>query len=418
MANMRLTSALILVYAAVVPISGAWSWETNIDPGRYGGVSVVAVDQTGSVLAAGSVEQRLTVVKLGRDDGGEAWRYQWPQAENHISAATGLALVDEDVVAVGFTGPGTGGVVRLAGGTGDEMWRRELSGPYSDAWVAADDTGDVFVSTWKDDRGPLTIAKYSGLDGTELWRHSEATAYSSRFSVDSAGNLLAAATPLVELSGASGALVWKRDIFGDRVSDVMLDSAGDVIVASYFFRGPPDDEKSFSRISELNGGSGAIRWKTRPSRFLFPLTLTPSRDLIAARARRSSRTSIRETLVKINGRHGRRIPGWAHGLPVDTGISCGATDAVGDVIVGAFFFNGGAGQYPPVDSFVTKLRARTGAPIWRQDFRDVRSTGSTEGFVGDYCVVDRNGDVLVGGYRSGPAPAFTVVKLSGRTGEK
>jgi putative pyrroloquinoline-quinone binding quinoprotein len=402
---------VVAIVLALSTRSAAWAWEVVLPSDLHGSAPLVAVDPAGDVIAAGATDGRLTVLKLRGDDGHEIWRYQWPADPSSRSAATGLALRNGDPVVTGFIAPGMGVVARLSSATGEEIWRWSGSGAFSYGYVVVDPAGDVVSSTWLED-GPLTVVKRSGTDGAEHWRRSEPEAYSSGIAVDAAGDVLLAATPVVKLGGGRGDLVWEDKARADRVATVLLTPSGDVVVARYSDRGA----RSRSRIMELDGTTGRARWTTRPVRYAFPLNVTSAGDVVAGidhRDRSHPRVArFRSTLIEFRAGSGRRRPRWRVEAPLGTAITGAVQDASGDLVVSAIVPNGGAGQYPPTDSIVLKVRGTTGRRAWIQPFR---GPGHPDGVVAYGIGVDPHGDVVVGGY-SGTSFRFTVAKLSATTG--
>ncbi len=131
-----LVIALLGAYSVLLSYSGAWAWQANINSGW---ASAVVVDTAGNVIAAGSTNN-----------------------------GTGSA----------FT------VIKYNGVTGREIWRRVISGTVADSYnsanaVTVDGAGNVVAAGVTNSGcadscdfsvGDLTVIKFSGADGTELWR--------------------------------------------------------------------------------------------------------------------------------------------------------------------------------------------------------------------------------------------------------
>src|SRR5262249_61625277 len=152
--------------------------------------------------------------------------------------------------------------------------------------------------------------------------------------IDRAGASVGAATPPVKLSGMNGALLWKRDLHGDLVTAIAFDSADDVLMSTFFRRGSRKHPRYFHRVFKLDGGTGAVRWKTSSSRLDGVFSLAASGDLLAQRVRSipghpgyGEKRSFVSALLKKKAERGRLRSVWAHAFPVDFGIACGVIDA-------------------------------------------------------------------------------------------
>ncbi len=170
-------------------LDGSELWRRVI-PGPVacgGGASLVAVDASGDVIAAGGVTNAYTdlfVVKVAGDDGSELWRYHVPQGD-----ARGLALTREGDAVISASvrpNPSIGDslrVVRLRGTDGSAVWARDLRGTHptasntqtysAESLVAVGPGGEVFVGdsfTNLDSDRDLAVVRLDGETGAEDWR--------------------------------------------------------------------------------------------------------------------------------------------------------------------------------------------------------------------------------------------------------
>jgi hypothetical protein len=218
-----LVIALVGAYSLLLSCSGAWAWQANINSGW---VSSVAVDAAGNVIAAGSTNKEIgsafTVIKYNGVSGGEIWR--------RVISAT---FPDGFDVAYAVTLDGAGNVV--------------AAGVTNSGCVAGWDCELVF--------GDFIVIKFSGADGTELWRQvigSASNSYGSAtynsanaVAVDRAGNVVAAgsipdratftsAFSTIKFNGATGQELWRQVINGSAsgsANSVAADPRGNVVAA-------------------------------------------------------------------------------------------------------------------------------------------------------------------------------------------
>ncbi len=347
----------------------------------------------------------LAVVKLRATDGAVLWRY-----EPRRGAATGLAVAGSDVVVSGPSDSFENTVVaKLSGATGDEIWSASVSGAPST--VTVDAAGDVVVTT-----GAM-VAKLSGSDGAEVWRHAEPGDQPiPTTQVDAAGDVVVGWTPIVELSATTGEVLWTQDTAPDSSTyRILLDAIGDVVASLERTVHDELGETSVvsSRLVKLSGATGRTMWK-RPA-LAYPkvvdvlLTATASGSVLADHVREYSPQAgsygRRHTIIALRGRSGRRKPGWAIKAPVRAIDVRAFVDVADDVYVVSIFTN-------LESSMLTKLRGRTGTPLWAH----MLSCGG-QPFVARSIVV-RGADVFAGGFQAATPPEdrFAVVELSAETG--
>jgi hypothetical protein len=182
--------------------SGVERWRRVVTSQFGGDGRAVVVDGAGDVVAAGltevaalsldpskSLPPRPTIVKLDGATGAELWRRF--VTGNHpakvlrfvLEGGIGGVAVDaaNDVMVAGSTSnAGTGDdftVVKLDGRTGNERWRRVISGTAKASWdtaaaVAVDAAGNVVAVGRTDNAGTsfdFTVVKLRGSDG-QLYR--------------------------------------------------------------------------------------------------------------------------------------------------------------------------------------------------------------------------------------------------------
>ncbi len=180
---------LALLASVLTFASGVLAWETKIH-GSFADNSANAavVDVEGNIIAAGYLaavdgSSLFTVVKLSGIDGTELWR----QSLTGVAGAAYSIALDRgfDVVAAGITFmPGNVRgftVAKFSGIDGSESWRRIIigsdPGPFANFNVAnsvsVDEAGNVVAAGYTTDRffnWSHTVIKFSGTDGEELWR--------------------------------------------------------------------------------------------------------------------------------------------------------------------------------------------------------------------------------------------------------
>ncbi|RMF22804.1 MAG: hypothetical protein D6760_06680 [Deltaproteobacteria bacterium] len=278
--------------AKLAGATGAEVWRYVLDGTASGAdqSNDVAVDAFGDVLAAGEVENAgsasdFTVVKLSGSAGTESWRASIDGSASGAEAAS-TVLVDPagDVIAAGSLNNGATGadfaVVKLSGATGGELWRSAIDGGASgddDALAATlDPSGDVVacgVLAESGDPGNFAVAKFSGTDGTELWRWTLAGSAGGSdrcrsVSLDASGDVVAAGSLInaetggdfvvVKLSGSTGGTIWTQQIDGlghadDEAYSVVVDGSGDVVAAGTLTG--TESAEEFTAV-KLSGASG------------------------------------------------------------------------------------------------------------------------------------------------------------------
>ena len=383
--------------------------------------------------------------------GSRAWAWRTnidgtASLNDQVHAATIDA--NGDVVAVGVTQNGGASsdftVVKLSGATGAKIWRRVISGTAATPdgegrAVAVDSGGNVVAAGFISNPNSLrdfTVVKLAGSDGAELWRRViDGTASLNDLSrsvrLDAADNVVAGGEinntatgmdfAVVKLSGATGAVLWRRVIDGsasldDLARSVRVDPAGDVVAGGELRNTASTD----LFVVKLAGASGAEIWRrvidgtaggNDESR---SVRIDPVGDVVAAGALVNTGTGKDFAVVKLSGATGAEI--WRRVVngtaSVDDLVRSVRVDAAGDVVAAGELQNIGSG----IDLAVIKLAGGTGAEVWRRVIN-----GTASGKDAAHAVrVDATGDILAAGalQNAGTDLDFTVVKLSGADGSE
>lgn len=237
-----------LVWAAPATVNGTAAGSTDE-------ATAVAVDAAGDVIAAGftqnaSTNLDLTVVKLAGATGAPRWAapvtIDGTAHGGDLAFALALDAAGDVVVAGTTQNVGTSldfTVVKLAGGSGAELWRRSIAGTTGGGVdqalaVAVDPAGDVAAAGFSQNAGTafdLTVVRLSGSTGTLLWpqpvKLSGAVVGSedqgNGVAVDASGNVVATGLlqrasddetvsdfVVVKLAAANGVEVWRRTVAG------------------------------------------------------------------------------------------------------------------------------------------------------------------------------------------------------------
>jgi hypothetical protein len=317
--------------------TGAEQWRFEIDGGEGLGdqAFAVAVDAADDVAVGGKLETLLTsddftVIKLAGASGAELWR--------QVIDGTETASDDDDAYTVAFDGAGdvlAGGVIdnddthedfavlKFNGSTGAEIWRQEIDGDLpgkvsfetvKKLVVDADDnviaTGELENLSAVQD---LTVIKFDGATGAELWRQeidgNDSVAFDAAYDVTltpdgdvvAVGRLENIPIPVFEftvakIDGDDGTKLWQQEMDGtdtrsapgmEEALAVAVDAAGDVVAAGYVDNKGSGEDWA---VVKLDGDTG-ILGPLYGSKFLF-------KDLVGKPERRKILASMRDvTLV-------------------------------------------------------------------------------------------------------------------------
>ncbi|MBI1748088.1 MAG: PQQ-binding-like beta-propeller repeat protein [Acidobacteria bacterium] len=340
---------------AVVKLDGKtgeeiWHVEINGSANREDGVNALAVDPAGNIVAAGYIRNISTgydfaVVKLDGNTGDELWRTEidgtYPLSDDEAYA---VAMDSQgNVIAAGRTrNVGTlydFAVVKLEGGTGKVLWRKDIDGGerLSD-WAGAvviDREDNVIAAgvTWHTQTNEdFAVLKLDGNTGEEMWRaelngSADAVDMARAVAVDRKGNVFAVGFVknlvteqdfvVVKLDGETGKALWHREFNGssnsfDQAWNVAIDSNGNVIAGGML----DNQGRSLDfAIVNLDGSSGEEIWYTEidgaahgPD-WLQAMTLDPQGSVIAAGllARVPSFREVSDSdfaVIKLNGKNG------------------------------------------------------------------------------------------------------------------
>jgi hypothetical protein len=404
-----LVIALVGAYSLLLSGSVAWSWQANINSGW---ASSVVVDAAGNVIAAGSTNNE-----------------------------TGSALT----------------VIKYNGVTGREIWRRVINGTVAGSGnsayaVTLDGAGNVVVggsTNIIDDfsSGEFTVIKFSGADGTELWRQviKSPISYGSSGSanavaVDRAGNVVAAGASassgivgdftVVKYNGATGAEIWRQVITGsvsvgdcsDSARTVTVDSEGNVVAAGVLCnRAFPGPLEFIPTVIKFSGVTGAELWRQANSVFVNAIAIDTAGNVVAAGSLpdRGTLTSA-FTTIKLDGATGQElwrqvINGSANAAGSSNAARAVTIDAQGNVVAAGFTTNNGTGR----DFTVIKFSGATGAGLWGQVINDTDANANIFNRPEARAVtIDPAGNVVAAGSttNNGTEPVFTAIKFNGVTG--
>jgi len=456
-----LVAAVVCLMGAVLlpPRRGAAQvWSKHLD-GNAGsvGARIVAVDGSGDVVSGGSLRRGsvadFAVVKLAGGTGTELWRYTLQTVGGGGVRGIGVDAA-QDVIAAGGTRQDTGinsdfTVVKLLGNTGAEVWHRTINGAANvfdtAVAVAVDATGDVIAVGSIEESAmidQITIIKFAGSDGTQLWRRDLVgtsalhTGYPRAVALDGSGDVLVVGTldnsgsggdmAIVKLAGVDGTELWRDNINGtanslDFGNTVAVDAGGDVVAAGALYNSGTGVDFSVVKVA---GADGSEVWRRNidgtnligNGDFAEAVAIDASGNVVAAGGLTPSGDNAPDFFVtKLAGASGNEM--WRQSIggdehDFDVAFSLGL-DPSGDVIAGGSIRN--LASY--IDGFVAKLSGATGAPQWR---RVINGTKRGINYDGDFDVaVDASGNVFASGNTDNAEPhtAFTVLKLNPAGGD-
>jgi hypothetical protein len=353
-------------------VDGAEIWRTVIESGPLGD-GIARFDPNGDVILGGRVSNPdpnetwdILVAKLAGNDGQVLWSTRVNGTANTYDRFGGLDVdAAGNVVITGSirnaTGPAsTVLVLKLAGATGAQFWRRDLTSgdPLDDDAkdnsgyaVAFDADGDVVVTGSIDvfpfDREPL-VAKLRGLDGEELWRQTDLETIGDIFvgslAIDAAGNIVVGgdrndAFFYAKIAGEDGNVMWSVPAgIPGTVESVAIDAAGEVYVGG---EKTVDILGSFAVggvfvVRKVAGANGAAVWTYEapakgPVGYAKEVVVDRDGNVVAVGATAFSKKGSLPTMqvVKLAAANGgqiyRRVYDYSEGVAV-------AVDAANDVV--------------------------------------------------------------------------------------
>jgi hypothetical protein len=362
-----------------------------------------------------------------------AWRGQFLYPDSHASAADVAVDAAGDVVVAGGwnSGTGSGGapVAKYDGGTGEEVWRGQYSGPTLPATfrsVAVDSAGDLVVgaAVSSGSTNDLAVYKFAGANGTELWRTLVHVGHDDvrGVALDASGDVFAAGSLsilntardviILKLDGATGAELWRHVITAttndsNYVTTIAVDGSGDLVVGGVFV--------NTSSIMKLAGATGTVTWtQAITGGNASEIALDGGGDLFVAGSA-SSTTGTDFAVFRFAGSTGAEL--WRYTTSGTSaynsydGAAGVALDSAGDVVAAGSLDNRATFN----DIVIVKVAGTTGTEVWRSVI-----SGSTDPYsyeVARSVIVDGADDVITGGdlgERRREYPA--AFKHSGATG--
>ncbi len=284
----------------------------------------------------------------------------------------------------------------------------------------------------------LAVVKFSGGDGTELWRRdigppgvgNEAKAVA----VNAAGNVFAAGRTgvlegdlaVVALDGSDGSYLWSFAIGGtagldDVARAIAIDGSSDVIAGGMVANtGTMGD----FYVTKLRGTDGSELWHqtingtANGEDFVAALAVDAAGDVFVAGSIVNTGTSVDFGVAKLRGGDGAVL--WQQALngsanAIDRGWAI-AVDGAGDAAAVGYVDTAG----DSLDIAVVKLRGSDGAILWQQAF-DGGASSMDEGLA---VAIDSAGDIVAAGssvpFGGGAifSTDFTVIKIAGADGSE
>jgi hypothetical protein len=309
--------------------------------------------------------------------------------------------------------------------------------------VTVDAANNVIAAGFTRNSGTLddfTIIKFSGRDGTELWRRvisGTATADDRALAVtvDTAGNVIAAGFitnnntgrdfTVFKFNGSNGTERWRQVINGtangnDQALAVTAGGAGNVIAAGFTTNSGTGSDFT---VIKFDGNTGTELWRrvingnANGADHALAITVGGAGNVIAAGYTTSSNTGSDFTVFKFNGSNGaelwrRVINGTRNDIDEALGVAVGRG---GNVVAAGYTTNTNTNR----DFTVIKFNGNTGTELWRQLIG-----GSSRGLEAPNAVtLDDAGDVVVAGhidtdFADSTSSNFTVIKLNGAKGSE
>lgn len=238
------------------------------------------------------------------------------------------------------------------------------------------------------------------------------TAEQQTIAMDPRGDLLATGSVRVgrnfgtigvaKMSGATGRLLWRRHLTGQRrkpgdgVGAVAVDASGDVFVGGSLYR----NFRSVFAVAKLSGRTGARRWLTivpgvAAGKYgidgaVTHLAVDRSGDVVVDGVLADAEGDLASGIVRLAG--GTGAIEWQYQTDVSVGEAI-AIDSHGDVVAAG-------------DPGAVKLTGSDGHVLWQDS--------ATPAFV-RALRIDAHDDVVLGG-AVGPQQSFGAAKLSGSDG--
>lgn len=281
--------SFIVVKHSATTGAAVWTYSSSFPGVTDGFVYAVAVNASGDVVAAGAINDAtagyFAVAQIDGASGTEDWFTTASNSASHVANRALDVAIDTsgDVIAVGQLAQPTfdileATVMKLAGGSGTEIWRHVLGEPDPSDEPETPGVarqleiydGALFVVG---DRTSLLAAKLDAASGAEVWRQEVrsslgTTAFGSTLAVDSNGDMIASgyldtASALVKFSGIDGAMgpmpgkkLLVRDDNVDPTKRKIVFLAKDAQVAKPLAETPSDPTTNGAVVTIVNPTSG------------------------------------------------------------------------------------------------------------------------------------------------------------------
>jgi outer membrane protein assembly factor BamB len=391
--GVALALAVLLLSASV-----AHAWRAD----GLAAVIAIAVDGADDAIVVGQTETEFAVIKYDGASGAELWRRELTGTaggNDNLAVAVAVDAADNLYVTGRLENTGTFldfAVMKLAGATGAEIWRVELDGAGSAddfaGRVSVIGSDVVAVATLFNTDYQATVVRLAGATGAELWRYELSAGTSSgagTVHVDGNGDVLVGVSltnmateddiGIVKLAGATGAELWLYQLsgpeaaFDDRLGDTAIDASGDV-----FLNGTVEQPFSIVelvRVVKVDGATGAELWRTDPEGGACTPVIEDDGDVIVdaggnpiiSAALDDSRGGCQGTwsVLKFDGATGTQL--WWHEVVDDSNEYNDkgeiAVDTTGAVLAAGTTKKA---NFSTIDKTVVKLDGATGAEQWRQ----------------------------------------------------
>jgi cysteine-rich repeat protein len=348
--------------AVAVKLSGTtgtelWRRTLNGSANMDDQANAVAIDGAGNVAVVGWEfvtlgEHDVLVAKLSGLDGSDVWpphvfggnTNQRDEGSSVAIDAAGDILVAGFLTQVGFQEDFL--VLKVAGATGNELWRRTVNGTSDSSDAAAvvvvDTSGDVIAGGRLGDTGAgddFAVVKLAGASGGEIWRRivnsgnlnddCRSLAVAANGDVLAAGVLTppgaAAVANVIRIDAATGLRLWTHALGTSGVGGpaVTRDAAGDVVAVASV-TGPIG---SNAVVFELNGSNGSEIWHRAIDGTLVAsvdrgvaVTVDGSGDVVVGGLTANVGSNQDLTVAKVSGASGGDFP-CGNGA-VDGGEAC------------------------------------------------------------------------------------------------
>jgi hypothetical protein len=378
----------------------------RFDGGRYDRAGAMAMDASGNVYVAGSVEvgsptPAFAAVKLDRN-GGLVWRTNYGGSAGGSLGQGNAIAVDgagnvyvAGYVSVGFFSTQTDALVLKFDANGVEQWARRYNGPGDGpdgfSRIAVDATGQVYVTGQSYGTGVDWVTHKFAPDGTLVWtrRQSGAGAFDD-FAVDVAldlsGNLIVTGTTrnrgdsitndITTLKySPAGAVLWTTTYSGtalsdDLVLDMAIDAGGDIYLSGAIApTADPEGPVHVPLVLRYDGGGTLLR--------AVQETATGNGMALALDGLGDVYVATESTLYKydsgLDGIRAVALIGNLYGARM-------RIDSQGNILIGATVFD----PFTFVRDYYSVKLTSTGQTVWSHRFN---GTGNRDDVVAD-AVVD------------------------------